>query len=52
MTERTISVRHGANAPAVDRMKSEFHKTIKQLSRRHHTWQVFADFCQMAALSL
>ncbi|WP_375191845.1 N-6 DNA methylase [Marinobacter sp.] len=30
----------------------EFEKTIRAASRRHHTWQVFSDFCEMAAISL
>jgi len=33
-------------------MKSEFQKTIRQASRRHHLWDVFRDFVEMAAISL
>ena len=30
----------------------EFEKTIWAASHRHHTWQVFSDFCEMAAIAL
>lgn len=33
-------------------MKSEFQKTIRQASRRHHLWDVFRDFVEMAAISM
>lgn len=30
----------------------EFEKKIKGLCHRHHLWRVFADFCEMAAISI
>lgn len=30
----------------------EFTKAIRQLSHRHHTWRVFADLCELAALAI
>ena len=30
----------------------EFEKIIRRLSHRYQAWQVFADFCEMAAISL
>lgn len=30
----------------------EFEKVIRSIARRWHLWQVFSDFCEMAALSL
>ena len=33
-------------------IKKDFQDTIKQLSYTRHTWQVWQDFCELAALSL
>src|SRR5690625_2929221 len=30
----------------------DFTRAIQQLSHRHHTWRVFADFCELAALAI
>src|SRR5690554_7373412 len=30
----------------------DFIRTIHELSGRRHTWQVFSDFCEMAAIAL
>lgn len=32
--------------------KAEFQKSIKSLCHRHRLWQVFSDFCEMAAISI
>lgn len=54
--------RDSAAAPATRRTREEprmssrhhadFAKAIRQLSHRHHTWRVFSDFCELAALAL
>ena len=33
-------------------IKKDFHDTIKKLSYSRHTWQVWEDFCELAAMSL
>ncbi len=32
--------------------RAEFERLIRELAPRHQTWRVFADFCEMAAISL
>jgi Type I restriction-modification system methyltransferase subunit len=32
--------------------QKDFIKIVRDLCRRHHQWEVFRDFCEMAALSL
>jgi Type I restriction-modification system methyltransferase subunit len=40
------------NLRSLPEIKKDFHNTIKKLSYSRHTWQVWEDFCELAAMSL